>query len=797
MQRPEMKIQLVIPAMALVGLSLCASANAGDPVEIGIVADGPWRLNQQIIGRFQDEILGLTEGEFVVRFPEDKTIIADWTREGVNDALDRLLADRHVDMLLALGFLSSGELAKRTRVVKPSIAPFVVDPEVQGITVGENGTSGVTNLQYLTFTSKVNRDIKAFQEIFLFKTLHIVTDMALAEAIPPVTAENSQIVRDVGIAVHVVAAGFEASKTLEALGDNVEAVYLGMLGSLSEEQSTALIQALNDRKLPTFSFLGESEVRRGVLAGLGVEPLFVRRARRVALNVQRILLGDKPEDLPVAFSQDERLTINMATARSIGVYPSWAILTEAQLINQLRTDVGRHLTLSQAVEEAVDVNLDLLASSHAVAAGAEEVNQARSALFPQLGVGGRGVVIDDDRAEASFGTQPERSITGSATVTQLLYSEEAWANLRIQGHLQISREAEYEAARLDVALDAATAYLNVLRAKTMERIRKANLQLSRRNLELARVRQSIGFSGPSDVYRWESEIALNRKSVIEANANRNLAEIALNRLLHQPSETPFTTEEVDIYDPWLACSDPRVLASLENPWIFRVFRAFGVSRALSNSPELRELDALIQAQRRALSSARNAFWIPTVALQAELSEIIAKGGAGTEPQSGVSVMDDTNWSVGISASLPLFAGGSRFSAYGQAHEEIWRLELTRDAVADRIEQRVASAMHVAGASYAGIKQAREAAEAAQRNLNLVVEAYSRGLVSIIELLDAQNAALVADEIAADATYDFIIDHLEVQRAMGGYYFELSPEKLEAFFRSWEQFYQEARDEPLP
>jgi outer membrane protein TolC len=186
-----------------------------------------------------------------------------------------------------------------------------------------------------------------------------------------------------------------------------------------------------------------------------------------------------------------------------------------------------------------------------------------------------------------------------------------------------------------------------------------------------------------------------------------------------------------------------------------------------------------------------------VALQAELSEIIAKDGAGTEPQSGVSVMDDTNWSVGIIASLPLFAGGSRFSAYGKAHEEIWRLELTRDAVADRIEQRVASAMHVAGASYAGIKQAREAAEAAQRNLDLVVEAYSRGLVSIIELLDAQNAALVADEIAAEATYDFIIDHLEVQRAMGGYYFELSPDKLEAFFRRWEKFYQEAQDEPLP
>ena len=55
------------------------------------------------------------------------------------------------------------------------------------------------------------------------------------------------------------------------------------------------------------------------------------------------------------------------------------------------------------------------------------------------------------------------------------------------------------------------------------------MKLSRSNLELARVRQQIGFSGSAEVYRWESQIATARKRAIEANARRNAAEIALNR----------------------------------------------------------------------------------------------------------------------------------------------------------------------------------------------------------------------------------------------------------------------------
>jgi len=172
------------------------------------------------------------------------------------------------------------------------------------------------------------------------------------------------------------------------------------------------------------------------------------------------------------------------------------VLTEAELISEKRDDISRHLSLEGTMREALDVNLDLTTQDYKVAAGSENIRNAWSSLKPQLSVSGTGVIIDNDRAKASFGQMKERTVTGSAGFSQVLYSEHAWANVSIQRSLQESRLAEREQVRLDVAVEASIAYLNVLRMKNLERIQKNNLKLVHNNLELAQVRKIIGVAGP-------------------------------------------------------------------------------------------------------------------------------------------------------------------------------------------------------------------------------------------------------------------------------------------------------------
>ena len=133
----------------------------------------------------------------------------------------------------------------------------------------------------------------------------------------------------------------------------------------------ALVQGLIDRKLPSFSLFGREEVERGLLASIGLETHTLRLARRVALNVHRILQGENAGDFLVTLPQGERLTINMATARAIDAWPTFRVLTEADLINEEMETIERRLSLYSVVREAVRVNLDLAAADRRVAAGSE------------------------------------------------------------------------------------------------------------------------------------------------------------------------------------------------------------------------------------------------------------------------------------------------------------------------------------------------------------------------------------------------------------------------------------------
>ena len=53
-------------------------------------------------------------------------------------------------------------------------------------------------------------------------------------------------------------------------------------------------------------------------------------------------------------------------------------------------------------------------------------------------------MIDQDRAEASFGIFPERSLTGNAFFSQAVYDERLWANRSIEKALQESRVQDLE-----------------------------------------------------------------------------------------------------------------------------------------------------------------------------------------------------------------------------------------------------------------------------------------------------------------------------------------------------------------
>jgi outer membrane protein len=764
---------------ALGGLLAPPLAAQATPVRVATVLDLDSPRFQPLIEAFQNEVRGFFRPGEVVLLP---AVSGDGTAAGVGKVLAAAMSDPSIGVVVTLGSIGSHLLARSEALPKPAIAGAVIDAAWQDIPQ-RDGASGVRNLAYVDQSYHVGRTLADFHRIIPFRKLAVVLDRHVVAAIPQLERGVADLVREAGgdsVEAVIVRAGAGAAEILGALPAGVDAVYLTPISAMSQEELQLLLDGLRERRLPTLSYLAEPEVAAGALASYEPPGNWQRRARRVAVDLQRILAGEDAGSLPVRLVSAPRLTLNLATAREIGFSPTWGVLTEAELINPDSAAAADTLTLSAAMRAAAEKNLDLAAAELEADAGAQNVRLARSNLLPQVGTTLSETFTRDETAAASFGQQPERMLEGGVTMSVPIYSERAWAGYGSEKRLQEAREAQRDQVRLDVALDAGAAYLAVLRAGTLADVRRTNLYRTRSNLEIARLREGVGSASRADIYRWEGEVANARRELIAADAQVRVASLDLKRILNRPLDGALAQQPVTLSDPALLAEDPVILTWLEDPARVARLTQFLVAEGLRLSPELVQADAAIAAQRRQYTAARRAVWLPDLSLEGGFTNVLGRSGAGSVIPPSATGAPDLSWQFRVQASFPLFTGMARSATRAQTRIDLERLEVERSGARLAVEQRVRAALETAASSYAAIALTRDAEEAAGRNYELVSDAYARGAASITTLIDAQSAALEASEAAANAVHDFLLDLMRVERAMGSFGVLHTPEDREMF-----------------
>ena len=195
-----------------------------------------------------------------------------------------------------------------------------------------------------------------------------------------------------------------------------------------------------------------------------------------------------------------------------------------------------------------------------------------------------------------------------------------------------------------------------------------------------------------------------------------------------------------------------------------------MQRGVSRSPEVAQIDAQIVAKERELKSFKRETWLPQFSLGGQYASNLGQSGTGAGPTAGQDLND---WTVGVQATVPLFTGGARRADISRANFELMQLRAVRVSTTEKVEEGIRLELHAAQADYGRIDLTRIAADSARRNYELVADAYARGAVTIIELLDAQDASLSADAAAAESLYRFLTTIMSLQRATGGFDFLLA------------------------
>ncbi len=776
-----------MPAIASSGMTPGGMADKGEVV-IAVVSDGAGPFLENYLAGVREELRLLLGKERKIVFLRDPAFCADWDVKRAARGMKAAMATPGVDMVLSAGLLPTLYAASPEAILSvPVVAGFHLDEEVLSLPVAPDMRSQKRNLNFVYIPGHMRQDFRRFAELIGKGPIHALSDARLVETMPGAVALAGDIAGEEGVQLTISGMEDTADSALAGIPPRVRGVYLTPAFSMPMAEWQKLIDGLKSRNIPTFSLMGEVDVRRGILAG-SLPDVDKRLARRVALHIQQILDGAAPEDLPVDLPVHMKTFLNMDTASAMDFSPPYEVLLDAEVVGQSwkPTARGSFLTLETAMRMAAQGNVDMALSRLATQEAGQNKDAAASPMLPQVNAVAGYSQIDQDRSTTNQGRVPWAKTTAGVQVEQMIFDDSMISRFRQARRFLESAQLDEKARREDVMLSAGLSYLNLLVSRSMTRIDRENLRLTQDNLRLARVRYKVGVSGPEEVYRWEASLAEAKSRYIKRMADEDSALARLNRALGVDQNMKWDAEPIGPKGAGRCFLDGRLVHAVRDAHDLERAREFSRRVALERY-SIKSLEKRIQAQELALEQNERSFYLPKLGASLQYDHLLDAQRSGTEDalQPAYRAEEDT-WGVGLQLTLPLFEGGGRVQATKLAKTKLGTLRAQLDKLRQVTEEEVLLRVNDLRHSWPNIELTASAAENARRNLSVVRDKYTRGKASILDLLDAQNQAITQEQNAVIAVYTYVADMLRYQRAISWMQVDRTPGEREAFVQAMEQ-----------
>ena len=395
-------------------------------------------------------------------------------------------------------------------------------------------------------------------------------------------------------------------------------------------------------------------------------------------------------------------------------------------------------TLESALIQAYQNNPTLNSQRAAVRAIDENVPQALSGYRPRVTVTASGgeqsistVTKVTTTTPNSYSTQSgyNSPATTGVTATQTLFNGFQTANKTRQAEAQV--QAARETLRLteqQVLLNAATAYMNLLRDTAIFDLQKRNVEVLQEQLRQVRDRFNVGEVTRTDVAQSESSLASGRSQVLTAESNYKTSGAVYRQVIGTNPGKLVAATPVDRFSP-------RDLAG-----------AVGV--ATTSHPSVTTAQYNIDVAQLQVKVAEGAL-LPTLSLQGNYT----KNWLAT---SSLNTMESYNASVLGQLSVPLYQGGAEYSLIRQAKETLGQRRIDFDTARDQARQVVVQAWGQLEAAKGNIEATQAQVQASEIALNGVREEARVGQRTTLDVLNAQQALVNARVSLVTAQRDRVV-----------------------------------------
>jgi outer membrane protein len=433
----------------------------------------------------------------------------------------------------------------------------------------------------------------------------------------------------------------------------------------------------------------------------------------------------------------ERRPVIRSIARFAVAAAALAVVSGSALSDTLESAITQayqnnpSLNAQRAALRATDEGVPIALSGYrprvtgTITAGATGQNQTTRAI----GANGVGVYNGqwDNFAPHTFGV----------TATQTLYNGMQTANRTRQAESQVS--AGRETLRLTeqvVLLNAATAYMNVLRDTATLDLQRRNVEVLQEQLRQTRDRFNVGEVTKTDVAQAESRLAAGRSQMLGAESNLTTSRATYRQQIGVEPGKLVPAAPVDRFSPKnLAAAIGQ--GRLENPNVTAA--ALGVDVATLQ----------VRINEGAL--------YPTVT---------ASAGINYNLDTTPLIVKQLQFAALGTVSIPLFQGGSEYATIRQSKETLGQRRMDLDTQRDSAQQAVVQAWGQLEAAKAQIIATQAQVAAAETALNGVREEARVGQRTTLDVLNAQQELVNARVALVNAQRDRVVASYSLLSASG-------------------------------
>ncbi|KQT29416.1 RND transporter [Bradyrhizobium sp. Leaf396] len=405
----------------------------------------------------------------------------------------------------------------------------------------------------------------------------------------------------------------------------------------------------------------------------------------------------------------------------------------------------RSAELTQLMQEAQTVNLDIAAAVARIVQADAQARQAGAALLPSVSSGGSETYSRTSGSSASGLSIGGREVVNYSASLSASYQLDFWGQNRAA--LQTAEETananrfDRDTVALTTLAAVANAYFQVLASQDRIRTSQRNIASAQRILDAVRERRNAGTGTDLDVAQQESVLA-NQKALVPPL--RQTLDQNVNALAVLVSRPP---ESVRVHGGSLdRIAIPRVTPGLP-------------SELLTQRPDIRRQEAQLASATANIGNARAQFF-PTIQLT---------GNGGYQSSALVSLFQPhaAFFQLVGSATQPIFDGGrilGNFELAKARQDEL--LQIYRKTIIQAFAD-VDNALFSIKQTTIRLQLQRDVVAASRRAFDLSEQQLRAGTADIVTVLNTQLTLFQAEDALLQAQLARLLAIVSLYQALGG------------------------------